>query len=119
MQIAYNFIMKNGGINSASLYPYKGRQKSSCRYDKTKSIGTVNDYVEIESNNETALMYALNEAGGPLAVAIDASDSLFQNYKSGIYDNSNCTKFPNHAGKCLNFFGKKLANFGVKSLDLI
>jgi len=98
MQIAFNHIKTNGGINPFNSYSYRGRGNYSCKYDPSKSVGTIQDFVELQSRNETELQLALYHVG-PISLAIDASVPSFQNYKSGIYDDPLCSHVLNHAGK--------------------
>lgn len=104
MDTAYQFLLEQGGINSAFRYRYLGRESGECSYDRFNSFGKVLDYAKIESGNETLLKIALANVG-PLAVAIDVSPPTFINYKSGVYDDLTCNGQPNHAGKIyFNFF---------------
>lgn len=98
MKTVYEFIMAKGrGINAASYYRYKGRGKYNCAYNPQKSFGTIQDYVEVETGNETLLMQALAHVG-PLAIAVDASSESFQSYQDGVYDDKiACTDQVNHA----------------------
>ena len=102
MAIAYDFLIEQGGINTFSSYRYRGRGEYECNYNSKTSAGSVSDFVEIESGNETLLMLALAHIG-PIAVAIDANLVSFQNYQEGIYDDRYCTSSPNHAGRYYNF----------------
>lgn len=102
MAIAYDFLKEQGGINTFSSYRYRGRGEYPCTYNPNSSAGSVKDFVEIESGNETLLMLALAHVG-PIAVAIDATLQSFQNYKEGIYDDKYCTSTPNHAGSYFKF----------------
>jgi hypothetical protein len=99
MHFAYGYLLKTG-INAAASYPYRGKGRYNCNFNASRSLGKIYDFIEIDRRNETALMYALFHAGGPIAVAIDASDPAFQNYHSGIYDFPECVNNPNHAGEC-------------------
>jgi cathepsin L len=54
-------------------------------------------YVRVKKDNETDLQVAIARVG-PIAVSIDASQSSFQFYWSGVYDEPNCsTKRLDHA----------------------
>lgn len=54
-------------------------------------------YARIGKHNETDLQAAIATVG-PIAVSIDASQSSFQFYSSGVYDEPNCsTKRLDHA----------------------
>ena len=46
--------------------------------------GGVTGYKEVEANSEQALMSALQV--GPVSVAIEADQSVFQHYNSGVID---------------------------------
>lgn len=98
MQLAFDYLAHSGGINEASLYRYRGKGEYNCSFKPERSIDVVKNFVEVASGNETTLKLALANVG-PIALAIDASLPTFQNYKSGIYDDENCSGMPNHAGK--------------------
>ena len=83
MATALGFINSQGGISAGYDYRYQRRQNDKCHYDPEKSIGVVTNYTQIESGNETALLYALAEVG-PIAIAIDAGQPTLHNYKSGV-----------------------------------
>lgn len=111
MLTAYDFISSQGGINSAFSYRYAGEDSGVCKYNATNSVLTIQDFVTLPSGNETLLMLALANVG-PIAIAIDASQPTFQNYKSGVYDDPNCTGLPNHAGEILlKIYGVMILNF--------
>lgn len=67
-------------------YPYKAKNGAchdhSCQVAIPK--GGVTGYKEVEANSEQALMSALQV--GPVSVAIEADQSVFQHYSSGIID---------------------------------
>eukprot|EP00349_Pseudokeronopsis_sp_Brazil_P007821 CAMPEP_0202971278 /NCGR_PEP_ID=MMETSP1396-20130829/25553_1 /ASSEMBLY_ACC=CAM_ASM_000872 /TAXON_ID= /ORGANISM="Pseudokeronopsis sp., Strain Brazil" /LENGTH=339 /DNA_ID=CAMNT_0049700501 /DNA_START=61 /DNA_END=1080 /DNA_ORIENTATION=- len=88
MDNAFNWIGKNGGLCSEADYPYvSGTTKtggscaqSSCSID---SKAKVQSHVDVQTNSDAALMSALNV--GPVSVAIEADQSAFQLYKSGVF----------------------------------
>lgn len=98
MTTAYSFLMDQEGIAVAAKYPYEERDNLECRYNKSLSDGrfTVVSFELIESGDEKLLLSQLVEKG-PIAIAVDASLSSFQNYKSGIYLDSKCSTDINHA----------------------
>lgn len=97
MQSAYEFIKSQQGISPASSYSYIGYQNLVCKFNSSNKLANVTDYIEVMSGNETLLRDALAFLG-PLAVAVDASLLTFQNYKSGVFDDTRCTGIQNHAG---------------------
>ncbi|XP_034481932.1 cathepsin L1-like [Drosophila innubila] len=89
---AYEYIRDNGGINTASYYPYQDKE-NSCRYNRNYIGSKISGYVTIPRGNEYALASAVaNE--GPVSVCIDSSH--FQFYKGGVFNNPSCSKNTNH-----------------------
>ncbi|XP_070600229.1 cathepsin L2-like [Erythrolamprus reginae] len=83
MQIAFQTVIKEGGINSEESYPYD-RQKLCCRYKPEESITRCNSFGWIMVGDEKALQEAVAKIG-PISVGIDARSNKFKFYKSGIY----------------------------------
>jgi C1A family cysteine protease len=88
MDYGFTYIQKNGGICTESAYPYTARdgtcQSSSCGAPGAKLSG----YTDVRSGDESALMTAVNI--GPVSVAIEADQSVFQFYSGGVLDSSAC-----------------------------
>jgi cathepsin L len=89
MDNAFKYIKNNNGINKDTAYPYKA-VKGTCSFTLANVGATATGYVNIPSGNETALQIAVATIG-PISVAIDASGSAFQLYKSGVYSNTACS----------------------------
>jgi len=87
---AYKYIKANGGIDSESSYPYYAVQYS-CRYNSAYNTAQVTGYVDLPHYDENSLKQAV-ATQGPVAVAIDASRSSFQSYKSGVYYDAGCSQ---------------------------
>ena len=86
---AFNYTRDNGGIDTEESYRYEVVD-GTCRFS-TKSIGaTVTGYVRIPYGNESALLEAVTTIG-PISVSIDASDTTFHHYSSGVYYNPACS----------------------------
>ena len=86
---AFNYTRDNGGIDTEESYPYEAVDRT-CRFS-TKTIGaTDTGYVRIPCGNESALLEAVTTVG-PIAVAIDASDTTFNHYNGGVYYNPVCS----------------------------
>jgi cathepsin L len=89
--IAYEYVVQeqSGHFNLESDYPYSAKD-GSCEFSKHKATGTITGYVTVSGESESDLqdkVYSL----GPSAVAIDASQTSFQLYKTGIYNEPACS----------------------------
>ncbi|KAF3692402.1 Cathepsin K [Channa argus] len=110
MTTAFEYVNKNGGIDSEESYPYVG-QDQPCRYNSTGMAAQCKGYKEVPVGDEHALAVTLYKVG-PVSVGIDAMQSTFQFYQRGIYYDPNCNKEDiNHAvlavGYGVNTKGKK------------
>jgi C1A family cysteine protease len=87
MDSAFSWIEKNGGLCTESAYPYtSGTSKTAgtCKTTCTKVSGSkITSYTDVTKNSDSALMSALNKQ--PVSVAIEADQSAFQLYKSGVF----------------------------------
>lgn len=96
MVACYKYIAVNKGIDTGAYYPYMATV-GSCRYSPNFIGATAERYVRVRSGSEAALQWAVANVG-PVSVAIDASGLAFQQYRSGIYYNPQCsTTRLNHA----------------------
>ncbi|KAI9119994.1 hypothetical protein K1719_008963 [Acacia pycnantha] len=86
MDDAFKFIINNNGINSEANYPYKGADGTCNANEEGNHIATIKGYEDVPANSEPALQKAV--VNQPVSVAIDASGSDFQFYKSGIFSGS-------------------------------
>jgi C1A family cysteine protease len=88
MDSAFSWTQKNGGLCSEADYPYVSGQtrtagtcaQSSCTLD---SKVAPKSYTDVQKNSDSAMMSALNK--GPVSIAIEADQSAFQLYKSGVF----------------------------------
>jgi hypothetical protein len=54
------YIKKNHPLMLEEDYPYKGSKLiPKCNYDKSKGVGTVSSYKEIDEKNQKAMQKAL------------------------------------------------------------
>jgi cathepsin L len=87
MDNAFKYAEKNA-ICTEESYAYTGKggscQASSCTVGLPQ--GGVTGYKDVETDNEQALMEALNK--NPVSIAIEADKSAFQLYKSGVLTGS-------------------------------
>ena len=83
--IAFEFIKREGGIDTEESYPYEAvdpSMGSQCRFSK-KNVGATDvGYTKIPSGDEQALKAAVATVG-PISIAIDASNLQF--YGGGMY----------------------------------
>jgi C1A family cysteine protease len=80
MDTAFEYTAKNG-IESEEDYPYAGRDQK-CRYDPAKAIKVNSGFYDVKENCTESLKTAL--VAGPVAVAIQADQAVFQFYKAGV-----------------------------------
>ena len=81
---ALNWVAKEGGLCLEADYPYTsgGGSDGKCKTTCTKAV-QIKGGVEIQKNNETALMAALLQV--PVTLSVDASDdSIWQSYSGGV-----------------------------------
>ena len=86
---AYEYIIKNRGINAASAYPMEDAQ-FRCRYNSTISKARVKTYVVVPPGNETLLRDVV-AAVGPVAIGMHGSLNTFYSYSNGVYYDPNCS----------------------------
>eukprot|EP01132_Coremiostelium_polycephalum_P001273 gene1273-1603_t len=98
---AYTYIIKNGGIDTESSYPYLAVD-NKCSF-KPQNIGAKISNFTMVSSNETQ-MAAVLSVNGPLAIAADAEEWQF--YEGGVFD------FP--CGKTLDH-GILIVGYGVEN----
>jgi len=89
MDYAFEYIKVNNGIDTESSYPYHARDQS-CQFKAADVGATDTGFTDVQSKSEAALQQAVSTVG-PISVAIDASHSSFQLYKSGVYNEPRCS----------------------------
>jgi cathepsin L len=88
MTQAMDYIISNGGIDTESSYPYTAAD-GTCNYNAANSGSTLSAYSNVASGDESALQNSVYQ--GPTSIAIDASQSSFQFYSSGVYSDPSCS----------------------------
>ena len=90
MKSAMEWIGKNNGLCTEQAYPYvSGTTQTNGPCQKTCSVVSGSDIsttVSVSANSDSAMMTAL--AQQPVSVAIEADQSSFQLYKSGVFTGS-------------------------------
>jgi cathepsin L len=89
MDYAFTYIKVNNGIDTEASYPYEHRD-GTCRFKAADVGATDTGYVDVKQRDESALQQAIATVG-PVSVAIDASHSSFQLYRSGVYNEPRCS----------------------------
>jgi cathepsin L len=87
MDYAFDYVIKHGGIGSEADYKYTARD-GTCKDKTVKSVSTISSYKDVAAGDEAALMVAVQTA--PIAIAIEADQSCFQFYHTGVLDDSSC-----------------------------
>lgn len=80
MDDAFEWIIQNGGLASEASYPYTARD-GPCK--KLSSVASISGYKDTPQGSETALGSLLQQQ--PISIAIEADQSSFQFYRSGIF----------------------------------
>ncbi|XP_073309484.1 cysteine proteinase mucunain-like [Primulina huaijiensis] len=83
MDYAFQFIIKNGGIDTSVDYPYRARDGSCDQYRKNAKVVSIDTYEDVPENDEQSLRKAV--ANQPVSVAIEAGGRAFQLYQSGVF----------------------------------
>jgi len=78
MDYAFEYIIKNKGICTEASYPYKAVDES-CK--ACTNVVTISSYKDV-AESENALLAAVTQQ--PVSVAIEADQSAFQFYSSGV-----------------------------------
>lgn len=91
MEYGFNYAIAEG-LEAEDEYGYTASD-GKCKYDATKANVFISDYVHVRANDQ-ALAEALNV--GPVSVAIEATQAVFQFYKSGVIQASACGARLNH-----------------------
>jgi C1A family cysteine protease len=91
--LAFSYLSSKAAMSESS-YPYTHRN-GTCKWssNNTGVVSTSHSYVT--SNSPSAMKSAL--ANQPLSVAIEADKSVFQSYKSGIFNSTACGTSLDHA----------------------
>jgi C1A family cysteine protease len=101
MSQAFDYYIKgfNGVANSGNKYKYTGRD-GSCKADKSDVAVTIASYDSLPPGNEGSLGDYLSN--GPISVAIEADQAIFQFYTSGVLDGA-CGRNLDHGVTLVGF----------------
>jgi len=88
MTQAMDYIISNKGIDTEASYPYTA-EDGTCAFNAANVGATLASYVNVNQGDENDLLTKVTL--GPTSVAIDASQSSFQMYQSGVYNEPQCS----------------------------
>lgn len=94
MDYAYQFVVKNHGIDTEEDYPFQGGGKSCNKGKLKRHVVTIDSYTHVPPSNEKILLQAV--ATQPISVGICGSERAFQLYSKGIF-NGPCSTTLDHA----------------------
>jgi len=86
MDLAFEWIIQNGGICTEQDYPYTARDQA-CKKTCTPAV-KLSGYKSTNPGDEGDLLKAVNLV--PVSVAIEADQMVFQFYSGGILDDQSC-----------------------------
>jgi len=90
------FDFSNNGTYSmkAEDYPYRGN-KANCSNDNSKGVLQTRGWAKVPANNQTQFIAALSLR--PFSVAVEANNTVFTHYTSGILNSQKCGTKVDHA----------------------
>ncbi|GKV22621.1 hypothetical protein SLEP1_g32477 [Rubroshorea leprosula] len=83
MDYAFDFITKNGGIDTEEDYPYRATDNACDPSKKNARVVSIDGYEDVPKNDESSLRKAV--AHQPVSVAIEAGGRAFQLYQLGVF----------------------------------
>lgn len=94
-ELAFEFIKKQGGIDTEDSYPYEAKD-GQCRHNAQNAVAAVTGHKVVPNGNEEDLMKAVASVG-PIALGIVVTNK-FMMYRSGVFYDETCKgKGRNHA----------------------
>jgi cathepsin L len=89
MDSAFQYIIKNHGIDTEASYPYTATGPNACHFKAADVGATITGFKDVATGSEADLQTAVDKQ--PTSVAIDASHASFQLYSTGIYYEPACS----------------------------
>jgi len=84
MDNAFEYVIKNGGLDTEGNYPYDARDGTCNKSLANRHAIQISSYHDVPTDDETQLEAAVQQQ--PVSVAIEADQPAFQFYKSGIFN---------------------------------
>jgi C1A family cysteine protease len=79
MDYAFEYVIKNNGICSEDSYPYKMKDSITC--SKCSTVASISSYTDVEQTEDDLAKAVTLQ---PVSVAIEADQTAFQFYSSGV-----------------------------------
>jgi len=83
MDYAFEYIIANKGLCTEAAYPYTAVD-GTCKASTCQHVSPISGYTDVTVNSEDSLQTAV--VTGPVSVAIEADQSGFQFYTSGVFN---------------------------------
>ncbi|XP_047083636.1 cysteine protease 1-like [Lolium rigidum] len=83
MEDAFDFIARNGGIDTEEDYPYTAKDGRCDHAKKSRTVVSIDGFESVPENDELSLKKAV--AHQPVSVGIEAGGPEFQLYESGVF----------------------------------
>nr|XP_027195684.1 digestive cysteine proteinase 3-like isoform X2 [Dermatophagoides pteronyssinus] len=103
---AYKYMIRREGIARETTLPYKAKDNECPKQERLGKAAAIEDYcmrgkyVKLNGRqevlNDEEIMFIVREYG-PIYTTIHIDDATMKHYKTGVYDNDNCSKQTNHA----------------------
>jgi len=90
MDYGFKYIIQNGGIDTEEDYPYTAKNGVCNSSKQRKHVSEIKAFHDVTAENERELASAVTNQ--PVSVAIEADQTAFQHYKSGVFDSTCGTK---------------------------
>ncbi|XP_047328466.1 cysteine protease RD19A-like [Impatiens glandulifera] len=110
MTSAFEYALKSGGLSSEADYPYIGRDRKGCQFDKTKIAASVSNFSIVSADEDQIAANLLQY--GPLAVGINAV--YMQTYIGGVSCPYICSKRLDHGVLIVGFASAGYAPIRLK-----
>jgi len=101
MDNAFEYIIANKGLVSEKSYPYTATGPNTCQASGKPKVSSITGYCDVQVNSDQALEAAITK--GPVSVAIEADQSCFQFYSSGVMDSPSCGTQLDHGVLAVGF----------------
>jgi C1A family cysteine protease len=82
MDYAFEYVKKEGGLCTEADYPYKAKDSFFCKANECTKYDAITGYVDVKKKSASDLETAV--ASGCVSVAIEADQTAFQSYSSGV-----------------------------------